>query len=282
MKWTTQPTMAFDTETGGTDVFNDRIVTAAIVMLAPKVAEPRIRSWLINPGPDIEIPIEATGIHGITTEQARREGMDPADALSEITDHLVWALSRDLPVVAFNAAFDLTITEAECGRHGVPTLEDRLGVDMVRPIIDPMVLDRRTFRKMDDAPTDEEPAARLCPCGCGATRKNLGMSCDHYGVELLEAHDAAADAIAADGLWRAIVAKNPGRFGRYTVTALHKAQITWRAEFMDFMRDRFDAEGKPHDGFNSEWPIQHHRAVPSSGSPEGLTVETVELQGALL
>lgn len=282
MKWTTQPTMAFDTETTGIDVFEDRIVCAAIVMFAPKVADPRVKTWLINPGDDVDIPIEATGVHGITTEQVRAEGQEPAKVLEEIAALLVWSLSRGIPVVAFNAAYDLSLTEAECRRHGVLGLEDRLGYEEVRPIIDPYVLDGQTFRKMDDAPTEDNPEARLCPCGCGATRKNLSMSCDHYGVELTAAHDAAADAVAADALWRAIVGKNPGRFGRYTLTALHKAQRVWRAERMDWMRAKFDEEGKPHDGFDPEWPIRRRPMHAELDELRGRAVETAEPQGALL
>lgn len=269
MKWTQQATMAFDLETTGVDPFEDRILSGAVVMFAPKVAEPRVKTWLVNPGEDVDIPAESTGIHGITREQVRAHGCTPTSALLEITGWLVWALSRGLPVVAFNAAYDLTMTEVECRRHGVRTLEDRLGVDQVRPIIDPYVLDCQTFRKMDDVVDQAgEVVSRLCPCGCGATRKGLGMACLHYGVELVEAHDAAADAIAADALWRAIVAKNPGRFGRHSLMALHAAQTNWRAERMEYMRKKFDADGLPHDGFGPEWPIQHERAVPSLGSPE--------------
>lgn len=282
MKWTTQPTMAFDLETTGVDPFEDRIVTAAIVMLAPKVAEPRVRTWLVNPGDDIEISDEATSIHGITTGQVRREGIPTAEAADAIAGLLTWSLGRDLPVVAFNAAFDLTMIEAECRRHGVLSLEDRLGVDEVRPIIDPFVLDGQTFRRMDKTPTEADEAARLCPCGCGATGKSLSMTCLHYGVELTAAHDAAADAMAADALWRAIVAKNPSRFGRYTTTALHKAQTVWRAEQMDYRRAKFDAEGREHDGFHPEWPIRHPELTDPLKALNGRPVETADLQGALL
>lgn len=280
MRWTTQPTMAFDLETTGVDPFEDRILTGAVVMFAPKVAEPRVRTWVVNPGEDVEIPAEATGIHGITREHVREHGRPTAVVLAEIVDMLMLALAQGLPVVAFNAAYDLTMTEVECRRHGVRGLEDRLGVDQVRPIIDPYILDCQTFRKMDDVTSEDGEKSRLCPCGCGATRKSLGMACQHYGVELVEAHDAAADAIAADALWRAIVARNPGRFGRHSLMALHAAQTNWRAERMEYLRKKFDADGLPHDGFGPEWPIQHYPATPSAGTTR--PAESAELQGALL
>jgi DNA polymerase-3 subunit epsilon len=281
MRWTTQPTMAVDLETTGVDPLEDRILTAAVVMFAPKVAEPRVRTWLVNPGEDVEISDEVIAIHGVTREDVDRAGRTPRECLEEIVGLLVWSLGRDIPVVAFNGAFDLTMVEAECRRHGVLSLEDRLGVDGVRPVIDPYVLDCQTFRKMDDV-GDGDEASRLCPCGCGATRKTLSMACLHYGVELSQAHDAAADAIAADALWRAIVAKNPGRFGRHSLTALHKAQITWRREHMDYRRERFDAEGRAHDGFDPNWPLRRPPMPEPLTELRGRSVATIEPQGALL
>ena len=45
--------------------------------------EPETLTWLVNPG--IDIPAEASAIHGITTERAQAEGMDPAEAAEEIS-----------------------------------------------------------------------------------------------------------------------------------------------------------------------------------------------------
>ncbi|MGC0250138.1 exonuclease domain-containing protein [Pseudactinotalea sp. Z1748] len=135
------PLLGFDTETTGVNPFRDRIVTAALVGRGPHGTEQR--TWLINPG--VEIPEQAAAIHGISTAHARANGMDPKQALAEISAELTAAFSRDVPVVAFNATFDLTIIEAELERHRLPTIGERLGRPL-SPVIDPLVLDRALDR----------------------------------------------------------------------------------------------------------------------------------------
>ena len=104
---------AYDIETTGTDTENDRIVTAAVSVVGG--GEPsESRTWLVDPG--IEIPDEATAVHGITTEQARTEGQSSASAVAEITSVLASVVAEDIPIVAFNARFDLTIGELTCLR----------------------------------------------------------------------------------------------------------------------------------------------------------------------
>ena len=66
-------------------------------------------------------------MHGISNERAAAEGR-PADEVADaIADVLVGVLATGVPVVAYNAAFDLTLLSAELRRHGLPSLRDRLG-----------------------------------------------------------------------------------------------------------------------------------------------------------
>ncbi|MCP6451477.1 hypothetical protein NL490_27705, partial [Klebsiella pneumoniae] len=81
----------------------DRIVTAALVRR--DAAGTRTRTWLIDPG--VEIPEGASAIHGISTERARADGVPPPQALEEIAALIAEAQRAGVPVVAFNAAFDL-------------------------------------------------------------------------------------------------------------------------------------------------------------------------------
>ena len=132
----------YDCETTGTNVATDRIVSAALVRRAAD-GRTETHTWLIDPG--IDIPPAATAIHHITTEQVRDHGADPAQALDDIAQSLVAGLAAGIPLVIYNASFDVRILDAELNRHGLSPLAQRLG-KAVAPIIDPLVIDREADR----------------------------------------------------------------------------------------------------------------------------------------
>lgn len=147
--WYELPWMGFDTETTGTDPARDRLVTAALVLRLDGASPGRpdqVRTWLADPG--VEIPEAAAQVHGITTDYARTHGAPVDEVLDEFASALVEHWRRGYPVVAFNASYDLTLTNAELRRHRLPSFEDRLA-DAPMLVIDPLVLDRRfdRFRK---------------------------------------------------------------------------------------------------------------------------------------
>ena len=142
MTWLDDPMVGFDTETTGVATASDRIVTAALITRTGD-GPPSVRTWLIDPG--IPIPAAASEVHGISTEKARAEGLQPADALAEIAGLLASALGAGIPVVGFNVQYDLSILEAELARNSLPTLAERLG-GTIRPVVDPLVLDRHLDR----------------------------------------------------------------------------------------------------------------------------------------
>lgn len=232
MKWAETAT-GFDVETSGVSVWNDRILTASIVQLRSG-QRPETHSWIINPGPDFEIPAEAAAVNGLTTERIRAEGMDPGQALFEISGMLALSMGNGIPVVAFNAAFDLTILEEENKRHGEPTLAARLAPKKIAPIVDPHVLDKAMSRRK-------------------GSRKLVDV-CAHYGVILAGAHTADADALAACRLFPRIIAAYP-ELQRYPLPHLHHMQQRWRKEQADSLRAYFDRNGTPHDGVPSGWPV---------------------------
>jgi len=238
MKWAEGPMLGFDTESTGIDVWTDRIVTASLVDIRP-ARRPASTTWLVNPG--VEIPAEATAVHGITTEHAREHGRDPGPALFEVTASLALTMGKGIPVVGANLAYDLTLLEVENERHGNPTLRQRLHPKRIGPCVDVMVLDRyvdkyrKGGRKLSDLVT-------------------------HYGVILAGAHTADADALAACRLFPRILAKSRELQG-YPLGALHQLQIKARAEQMDGLRKYFDKNGTPHDGCNGGWPLRTDRPV---------------------
>lgn len=134
---------AFDLETTGVDVDADRIVTATVTPVGGGAA-PEPREWILDPG--IEIPEGATAVHGITTEQARAEGIEAARGVDEITAALAKQLAFGVPIVGHNiGGYDLTLLDRECRRHHLPTLLDRYVDDVLWPVIDTAVLDKHAL-----------------------------------------------------------------------------------------------------------------------------------------
>lgn len=237
MNWWEDKLLAFDLETTGVDVFNDRIVTASLVEIRPN-QRPRTYSWLLNPG--VDIPEAAAVIHGITTEHARASGTDPEVGLFEISARLGHALSSGIPVVAFNAAYDLSILEAENHRHGLPTLAHRLAPRPIAPIMDPYVIDKATSRRRG--------------------KRTLDAQCEFHGVTLAAAHTADADALAAARLLLVLLKKNKDLQG-HPAMVLHNKQVGWRADQQSSLRLYLQKMGRPADDVFEEWPV---RALPEA------------------
>lgn len=253
-KWATMPALAFDTETTGINVHEDRIVTACVVEFRDG-HRPAATSWLLNPG--IEIPAEATAVHGITTEHARTHGRPPEEALFEITARLALWLRAGRPIVGYDVAFDLTLLEAENRRHGLPTLAERLD-GKITPVIDALVLDRHV----------EKYRKKACPCGCGATDKTLTGCCQHYRVPLVAAHTAESDAASSVRLFRAIVARHPEEFRGMLLPGLHEAQKAWRREQQLSLASYFRRNGEPEKAADCspDWPIMRAPAPAVGGA----------------
>ena len=193
--------VAFDVETTGVDVEADRIVTASTVGVRCGT-DPVHRDWLADPG--IEIPVEASDIHGITTEHARAHGKPAGDVVAEICGHLTQVWSQGYPVVIYNAPFDLTVLHREALRYGVP-------FEAAGPVVCPMLIDRHFDRY--------RPGSR-----------KLVDVCRHYGVPLAEddAHTSSADALATVRLMWKLARTTPA--GSMTLDELQEAQQGWHRE----------------------------------------------------
>lgn len=222
--------MAFDLETTGVDPQQDRVVTAAVLHIDPRDGQVDTYSWLLNPG--VDIPEQATGVHGITTEHAVEYGREPAGALLEIAAHIGHAANTGAPLVVYNAPYDLTMLHAECARHD--TVAPAVG-----PVIDPLVIDRGLDRY--------RPGSR-----------RLTATAAHYGVALSddEAHGASADALAAARVAWKLATGYPEQLGTATLDDLQQQQATWHDEWAAGFEQYLKRQGRSDADIPRGWPTR--------------------------
>ncbi|TCK60325.1 3'-5' exonuclease [Curtobacterium sp. PhB136] len=216
----------FDLETTGIDVETARIVTAHVGLIDMTGRSIVEGSWLADPG--VPIPEQASAVHGISTERAQAEGRPAGEVVAEIVAAIEAVFARGIPLVIYNAPYDLTLLDREAKRHGIAS-------PVIGNVVDPLVIDKAldTYRK---------------------GKRTLEAAAEVYGVTLSDAHDAGADAIAAGRVAQAIAVKYPDDL---TVSAeeLHRKQVGWCADqavsFQEYMRKKrdpsFTADGRwPH------------------------------------
>ncbi|OKJ06803.1 exonuclease domain-containing protein [Kitasatospora sp. CB01950] len=229
MSWGLGRIVAFDTESTGVDVESDRIVTAAVIGLGDGMPA-AARTWLADPG--IDIPEQASTIHGVTTARARAEGRPAAEVVKEIASKLAEFVAHRLPIVAMNARFDLTLLDRECARHGLPPLAELAGAEPL--VVDPYVIDKAVdkYRK--------------------GSRKLIDMA-RHYGVALGgDAHEAGADALAAARIAYKQAARYPA--ARQPLEQLHAAQVIWAREQAVSLQ-AYLRKSDPAAVVEPEWPL---------------------------
>lgn len=225
------PLLGFDIESTGVDEFNDRIVTFSLVFSQSADHEPIVLEWLIDPG--MEIPEGASDVHGITTEHARENGLQPAPALQEIADRLTVIINLGHPLVAFNCTFDITMLLAEFERYGINfpfTPEEAFS-----RVIDPLVLDKQIdkWRK--------------------GSRKLVDMAA-HYGYTEFSAHESTADVLATLHIARKLWIKIDDRMTIELLQDMQRASKYEQATSLQaYLRKK---ENDDTICISTEWPYQ--------------------------
>jgi DNA polymerase-3 subunit epsilon len=228
--WAADEVLGFDFETTGVDRFSDVPVSYALVTMVDG-AVITVAAGLVNPGR--EIPAGATHVHGITTERVRAEGMPLRDAVSLVCEAVVTASQRGVPVVGMKLDYDLTILDTQARMLGGRGLFDR---GWCGPVLDAVVLDRHVdrFRKGS---------------------RTLGSLCTHYGIDIGNAHDASADAIASIRVILEMARRFP-ELGDTSLGDLHQCQVDWHQEwarsFDEWRNKKGMAPMDPRDHF---WPV---------------------------
>ena len=215
----------FDLETTGLDVTTARIVTATVATLDQNGTVVELAEWLVNPG--IEIPDAASNVHGVTTERAVAEGVEPRAAVAEIID-LLQRHNLEMPLVAFNAPYDFSILKAEAERYGLDSLDPK-------PVIDPLVLDRKVDRYRKG-------------------KRNLGVMSEHYGIKLEDAHNATADAVAAGRIAQQLARQFPEL--AIDVLELHDFQSGWSDQQAESFAEYLRKQNRPDYRSELGWPIK--------------------------
>jgi DNA polymerase-3 subunit epsilon len=231
--WFEGPLAAFDTETTGVDVEEDRIVSAALVVQDMTGGRPRVTRWLVNPG--VPVPEAATAVHGLTDDHLQRNGRWPAPVMEELGRALAEQCAAGRPLVVMNAPFDLTILDRELRRHRASSL-GRYLQNTPLCVLDPRVLDRHLDRYRKG-------------------RRTLTDLCAQYDVELEGAHDAAADATAAMDVVRAVARRFASRLERLSPAELHTLQAVWHAAQARGLQAWFARNGTP-EVVDPTWPLR--------------------------
>lgn len=233
--------VSFDTETTHPDPLVARLVTAYFAVVDEN-GDPIIeQEFLVNPG--VEIPAEAIAVHGVTNERAQQFGASPAAVLGDIYAILIDTAS--LPLLAYNAAYDLTLLLEEARRHASPEAAKAFEETLrARSVIDPHVIDKAVdkYRK--------------------GSRK-LIHTAEHYGIALSEedAHGASADALAAAKVAVAIFRRFPQYAPpKLSWPLLHEWQIDRKAEQAASLQSYF-RRTDPNAVVSGQWPIQEREAA---------------------
>lgn len=223
-----QTLISFDTETTGVNIHTARIVSAAIVLVNSEGEVSERYDWLLNP--EVEIPIAAANVHGITTEMAVKNGLNARVGIKQIVLKLQEYSIQGYPLVVYNAPYDLTLLKNECARHDID-----FDIEL-SPVLDPLVIDKQVDRYRRG-------------------NRRLETVSAHYGVPLSNAHDAAADAIASALIMQKLSEVHKKHLPD-SANELHDSQVLWAKEqaesFAEYMRrvkdPNFVAEGS--------WPLK--------------------------
>ena len=190
-----RPRAAFDLETTGRNSRAARIVTASVTVVDAEGSVVKEHEWLADPG--VEIPAEASEVHGVTTEKAAATAVRPRRSPGNSPRCCRACSTTVFPVIAFNASYDFTVLAAESARYGIPQL-NRF------PVLDPYIMNKQVDRYRKG-------------------KRTLTALCEEYGVNLDNAHTSAADALATLRMLDAMAGKFPKL--RMPASQLHQLQV---------------------------------------------------------
>ncbi len=180
--------LGFDTETTGAIIGSDSICSATLVFRDPARGRNNdvIATWLVNPHKQINP--KASEVNGFTNEFLQENGGDPTQEIELLGKAISLAQSKNIPLLAYNAPFDVKMLNHDLQRWNLDSLQNRPkstvnGGEML--IVDPLVIDRAISKRTG--------------------KRTLTYTTQFYGVEPIgNFHDATADTVAAVDLIKPI------------------------------------------------------------------------------
>lgn len=225
-------TATFDVETSGTDTDNDHIITC---FMRAKDGNEVVyeENWVIDPG--IEVPQEASDVHGMSTEWVRENGRkDVAEAILEITEELAVYVAKGYVVTGFNHSFDLALLNAENKRH----YGFGLGFPDDTRYLDPCIFSRKLDKYAKGG-------------------HKLITVAQRNGIEIEEdrLHTADYDAEVTEKLvpimlnraWKELPKEREGLSPDEFITKLQGMQRKWKKEWAEGLTKYFRESGKTEE-----------------------------------
>ena len=179
--------VVFDFETTGLSPQADRIIQVGLCEVVNRRVQ-RQAGWLVNQS--IEVPPDATEIHGITTADIRARGVPPEKSLRV----LLQTMRKTPACIGHNIhRFDVPFLLNECGRLGMEPPD-------CRDFIDTAALFKgwKLGMPKEAAESHQEYANRVLSIRVAGLRYSVETCLDEFGVELDAStlHDAGRDAYA--------------------------------------------------------------------------------------
>lgn len=207
--------LAWDVESTGVDIENDRILTAYAMVQDIRGNILNERHWTIDPG--IPVPRGASDVHHMTTEWIRENGRkDCGTAISEI---LTFLYKHPHPIVGYNNSYDLGILDREMRRHHGQGIDSYLEG---RQFFDPIIWDRANDKYRRGA------------------RKLMDVA-QHYGIKIDESrlHEAEYDVIVTAKLAWILLQKSD-----LNLDELQSAQVEWKRTWAEHLTEYFASQNK--------------------------------------
>lgn len=166
------------------DPAQGRIASFALVELDDKLEPCSVRHRYVRPD-GWSMTEGASRVNGLADEMLRDNGT-PIDQVLDIYEN---AVSNGWVVVSFNAQFDCKALRGEFRRAGRDDLfEITRNICTMRPLVKVLNL------KQENSNRPKWPS--------------LKEACDHFGIPLLQPHDAVCDALAVGRLFKEMMARD--------------------------------------------------------------------------